>query len=137
RALVAVVDDDGDAVVVLLGRWLFRREQDRDDDPQDHRTGIIEGSDAALAHRQALLALAGARFGGAGLQLGLHRRLQVVLALADLLEDARLLDLALEALDRPIDCLSVANRHLGQSRLPRSSKAPRRYKARRTMSTQH
>ena len=66
---------------------------------------------------EALLTLTGAGLGSASLQLRLDRRLEVVLALADFLQNPGLLDLTLEALDRAINCLAIANGHLRQDKL--------------------
>src|SRR5512140_3745958 len=72
---------------------------------------VAAGSEA-LAHllERALL-------GGEGLLLALHAGLLVVLALADLREDARLLALLLEALHGVLEGLAILDTHSGHSYL--------------------
>src|SRR5262249_26086651 len=56
-----------------------------------------------------------ALLGGEGLLLPLHRRLLVVLALADLREDSRLLSRLLEALERTLDGFAFLDANAGHA----------------------
>src|SRR3990170_2663781 len=77
--------------------------------------GTASGSSETLAHL-----LEGALLGGEGLLLALHARLLVVLALADLREDARLFALLLEALHRVLEGLAILDSHTRHAWYPRT-----------------
>jgi len=73
------------------------------------RLTVVRQRCEALSLLDAFFAFAGTRLGSTGFQLRFHRRLQVVLALTNLLEDAGLLNFAFEALNCALHCFTFSN----------------------------